>query len=129
MRYNTNNKMRIQFALFMLIYFSLGSLSAQEIIGGKEVRTGAWEGRQVEYLEGEIAIILKPGVSQAEGSLPQLWVMDSNGGNPIQLTQDGGWAADWSPDGHFIVFTNPADGRLWIMDADGSNWRQLTFEP
>ncbi len=32
------------FALFMLICFSLVSLSAQEMISGKPVKTGMWEG-------------------------------------------------------------------------------------
>ena len=61
----TNSKGKL-FAVFMLVFFSWVSLSAQEMIGGKPVRTGVWEGREVEYLGGEIAVILKGGVSQAE---------------------------------------------------------------
>lgn len=66
-------------------------------------------------------------VSQPNGSFIQLWKMDSDGGNIRQLTQNGGWIGDWSPDAQQIVFTNPEDGRLWIMDSGGSNWRQLSF--
>ncbi|MEE9465629.1 MAG: S8 family serine peptidase [Candidatus Neomarinimicrobiota bacterium] len=65
MRTRTTNSKGTLFAVFMSVFFSWVALSAQEMIGGKQVRTGIWEGRQVEYLEGEIAIILKPRVSQA----------------------------------------------------------------
>ena len=61
----TNSKGKL-FAVFMLVFFSWVSLSAQETISGKLVRTGTWEGRQVEYLEGEIAVILNPNI----GNLP-----------------------------------------------------------
>lgn len=54
------------FAAFMLVSFSWAFLSAQEMVGGKQVRTGLWEGREVKYAGGEIAVKLKAGVSQAE---------------------------------------------------------------
>jgi len=66
---------------------------------------------------------------QPEGLYPQLWAIDIQSKNKTQLTQDGSWAGEWSPDGQSIVFTNTLDGRLWIMNADGANWRQLTFNP
>lgn len=66
---NTSNLKGKLFTLFMLVCFSWVSLSAQETIGGKLVRTGTWEGRQVEYLEGEIAIILKPGEKSSRCAL------------------------------------------------------------
>lgn len=56
MRPRTTNSKRKLFAVFMLVFFSWVALSAQEMIGGKQVRTGVWEGREVEYLEGEIAL-------------------------------------------------------------------------
>ncbi len=68
-------------------------------------------------------------ISQPYGNRHQLWVMDSDGENQIQLTQDGGWTGDWAPSGESIVFTNALDGRLWIMNAYGAHWRQLTFKP
>ncbi len=66
-------------------------------------------------------------VSQPKGSFPQLWKMNGDGDNKIQLTQNGGWTGNWSPDGGQIVFTNPDNGRLWLMNSDGSNWSQLTY--
>ena len=64
-RRTTSSKRKL-FALFMLVSLSWVSLSAQQTISGKLVRTGTWEGRQIEYLEGEIAIILNPGAVRAD---------------------------------------------------------------
>ncbi|MBI5805637.1 PD40 domain-containing protein [candidate division TA06 bacterium] len=65
--------------------------------------------------------------SQAEGQGPRVWVVNSDGNNPIKLTETGGDHPAWSPDGNGIVYCNTGvDGRLWIMNADGSNKRKLT---
>ncbi len=72
--------------------------------------------------------------SNSQISYTQIWVIDSDGSNLLQLTEEGGKYADWSPDGSYIVFTRSnfaefADetGHLWIMDSNGDNKRQLTF--
>jgi tol-pal system beta propeller repeat protein TolB len=53
-----------------------------------------------------------------------IWVMNADGSNPLQLTNGGGenLEADFSPDGSRIVFRrNTGDGGdLWIMNADGT---------
>jgi Tol biopolymer transport system component len=68
----------------------------------------------------------------------QLWVMDPNGGNLTQLTQNEKFdIADprWSPDGQWIAYSSTegkdADGNhnadIWVIAADGSPRRvQLT---
>ncbi len=68
--------------------------------------------------------------SQAEGAPPQIWVMDSDGSHPRQLTTTQGYTCDWSPDGGKIVYTDSraVSGRLWIMNSDGSGKRKLTFD-
>lgn len=68
--------------------------------------------------------------SQPEGGgYHQVWIMASNDTSTRQLTKNGGWAADWSPDGEWIVYTETFDtGRLWLMRPDGSKKQQLTFE-
>ena len=68
------------------------------------------------------------------GGPPQIWVMNSDGGNLQQLTQKGGTSPAWSPDVslsfytrcNFAEFSNE-NGHLWVMDSNGENKRQLTF--
>jgi Tol biopolymer transport system component len=60
-----------------------------------------------------------------------LWVMDSNGSNAINLTKDIDGSVvspSWSPDGEKIVFSAYVDGDLdiWIVNANGSNPINLT---
>ncbi len=59
-----------------------------------------------------------------------LWLMDSAGGNPRQLTDSP--AADQfpvvSPDGRYIVFNSMRSGKLnlWRVEINGDNLQQLT---
>jgi Tol biopolymer transport system component len=59
-----------------------------------------------------------------------VWVMDRDGSNAQQLTENDGSAASWSPDGSQIVFSGDSDGgesrEIFIMNADGSGVRQVT---
>ncbi len=65
----------------------------------------------------------------AKGGHPQIWLINADDTNTIRLTENGGWIADWSPDGQWIVYTETFDtGRLWLMKPDGSEKRQLTFD-
>lgn len=71
------------------------------------------------------------------GYLGDIWVMDADGGNPVNLTPDPlpGVTEElrpaWSPDGTRIVYGSNLGGNmdLWIMDADGGNKQQLTSTP
>ena len=58
-----------------------------------------------------------------------LWAVSTAGGEPYQLTTEGGGNPDWSPDGQWIVYTkdNRWNGYLWLMRPDGSDKHQLTF--
>jgi len=67
-------------------------------------------------------------VSDHSGSL-QIWVMDTDGANPTQLTTQGNnLIPACSPDGKKISFTSDRTGapEIWVMDADGTNQKQLT---
>ncbi len=69
--------------------------------------------------------------SSRDGGNPQIYKMNSDGSNPIRLTN--GAASDatatWSPDKTKIVFSRfvgTGITELWIMNSDGSNPTQLT---
>ena len=68
----------------------------------------------------------------------EIYVMDDDGGNPQNLTNDlnDDRQPSWSPDGKRIVFSSERDGHfrgelgitseLYVMDADGGNQQRLT---
>lgn len=61
-----------------------------------------------------------------------LWTMDINGSNKVQLTNTSydEYPAQYSPDGRYIAYisTEGGDSNLWLMNADGSNKIQLTSD-
>lgn len=65
---------------------------------------------------------------------PQIYLMDSDGGNLRQLTDEplGAETPKWSPDGLTILFASyvgDADNDVFVMNTDGSERRQLTDSP
>ena len=68
-----------------------------------------------------------------------IWVMDADGSNPVQLTRFENDSLDdyhptWSPDGEQIAFIRGeippgGAGKLWVIDADGSNGHVLLDSP
>ena len=62
-----------------------------------------------------------------------IFVVDADGGNLRQLTQEAGYHAVWSPDSARIALTDKdyddrQDRQIYVVDADGGNLRQLTQE-
>jgi Tol biopolymer transport system component len=62
----------------------------------------------------------------------EIWVMDPDGSNAVQLTHDGATDSlpSISPDGHTVVYQQTVAGvnQIWAIDGDGSNPRQLTTQ-
>ena len=66
------------------------------------------------------------------GSGRQIWVMDGDGGNRIQLTDWGqNYSAAWSPDGVRIAFVTArrhGGPEIYAMDSDGNNEARITHD-
>lgn len=77
-------------------------------------------------------------VSNASG-VPQVWIMNSDGNNSVQLTfiPEGACQPEWSPDGAQLAIISPCPAkssiypaaRIYIMNADGSNLHALPVSP
>lgn len=71
--------------------------------------------------------------------IPQIWLMDSDGGNPTQITNlpDGACQPGWSPDGSRLVITSPCPdfkdsykgSSLFLINNDGSGLMPLVSKP
>lgn len=63
----------------------------------------------------------------------EVWVCDSEGRNPIQLTKFGGHAGAprWSPDGEEILLDARPEGSsdIYVVGVEGGSPRRLTNEP
>ena len=74
-------------------------------------RDGGWDGTGFDY---------------------DIYVMDSDGSNLVQLTDNDSYDGfpSWSPDGSKIAFYSDRDGDsdIYVMDSDGSNLVQLTTD-
>jgi dipeptidyl aminopeptidase/acylaminoacyl peptidase len=61
----------------------------------------------------------------------QIWVCDSDGSNPVQVTNfDGAASPRWSPDGRYIAFDSPSAGPvgIYVIPAQGGRARRITSE-
>ncbi len=76
-------------------------------------------------------------MSNRSGS-PEIWLTESDGSNPIQLTRIGSGAGAvgsprWSPESERIVFDahqgDPSGQDIWVVDVSGAPPRNLTNTP
>ena len=65
----------------------------------------------------------------------EIWVCDSDGSNPVQLTSfHGAYVTNprWSPDGGRIAFDSDAEGKqfdIWVINASGGKPKRMTTDP
>lgn len=92
------------------------------ILGGGAVPRFSPDGKKIAY------------VKYMNNNQNQLWVMNVDGSNSMQLTDLKKGTVDdmsWSPDGSQIVFSakrdNKKDYDLYIINNDGSNLHQITI--
>jgi TolB protein len=65
---------------------------------------------------------------------PEIYVMDADGSNKVNLTKNEAYDADvsWSPDGKRLAFTSNRGGegfKIYVMDANGENVKEITKNP
>ena len=78
----------------------------------------------------------KIAYSVADGGRATIWVADSSGANPRQLTTEGqerfatwfGGGNPWSPDGSELLYVSrrTGTGDIWVLPVAGGTPRQLT---
>ena len=61
---------------------------------------------------------------QTEARKTNIFKIPSSGGDPVQLTTNGGSSPQWFDNGRKIAFVNGAD--LYAMNADGSEMRKVS---
>ncbi len=95
--------------------------------GRPTVLDGHWEGVAWSP-DGRRLVLL--GFPDPEDARFDLYTMDPDGSEPVQLTDDATIerTPSWSPDGSRILFGDGAgsDQDVYVMDADGSGVRMLT---
>jgi dipeptidyl aminopeptidase/acylaminoacyl peptidase len=60
----------------------------------------------------------------SEARRTNIFKIDTNGENPVQLTTEGGSSPQWIDNGKSIAFVNK--GKLFTMNSDGSNSKEIS---
>jgi eukaryotic-like serine/threonine-protein kinase len=119
---DSNSLVTVQFDVNSNVWIA----PANDLSHGKQITSGKLEGHRGVVWTPDNRVVY---TSLASGNL-DLWIMNSDGSNKKQLTNDASWddSPRVSPDGRYILF-NSLRGALpsiWRMDVDGGNLKQLT---
>jgi len=75
----------------------------------------------------------KIAFSSERSGRSEIWMCDSDGSNPVQVTSLGTFSGTprWFPDGQRIVFDSQTDGQadIYVVDTAGGAPRRLTDDP
>ena len=90
--------------------------------------TSSWspDGQQIAFTSAEL-------FNEDILANSDIFVMDADGGNPINLTNHDALdqTPDWSPDGNWIAFSSNRDGNweIYLMNPDGANPINIVNHP
>lgn len=104
-------------------------LTAEEKTGGVMTPEIMWKfGRLGSFAlspDGSTAVYTVTDIDlQSEARRTNIFKTAVTGGNPVQLTTDGGSSPQWINDGKSIAFAN--NGKLYMMNPDGSGLKEIT---
>jgi Tol biopolymer transport system component/DNA-binding winged helix-turn-helix (wHTH) protein len=108
-------------------YGNVWTASAADIGKAAKITSGKYEGIFLSWTPDNRIVYS----SRSNGNL-DTWIMDEDGGNKKQLTNDKEveFGPNVSADGAYILFTSNRNGtfHVWRMGIDGKNPKQLTDE-
>lgn len=103
-------------------------LTEQEKEGGKMTPEILWKFRRMGSIcpspDGETVLFtLTEYKLENEARRTNIFALPIEGGDPVQLTEEGGSSPSWIMKGEKIAFTN--QGSLWTMNPDGSEKKKI----
>ena len=93
----------------------------------KQITSGADDGGRVVGVEGD-----KVAYSSSEAGYTAVWVTDTNGASPVQVTPPGDVVdgASLSRDAKYLAYCSlpksTSQPNVWLVNTDGSNARRVT---
>lgn len=110
-----------------IVFEKEGDVCVMPATGGKQrcLTKGEERDEGPEFSPDGSRIVFARWPSSGEGGI---WLMNSDGTEPRQLTKSVDWNPHWSPDGTRIAFTSGRKGKpgIYLIDPDGSNEVRLT---
>ncbi|MEO2158850.1 MAG: S9 family peptidase [bacterium] len=86
---------------------------------------------KISHDEKWVAYTVRTTSLELEESETRLWMISTNGGDPIPMTSKGYSVSniEWSPNGHHLSFTatkNSEKSQVWTLDLRGGEAQQIT---